>query len=84
MQINSLYDEMRDVFREKLASQWSISAQEVIFGHPVLRNNRCTRTSGIPKQTAAKFTQMLKEQGSLGSRLIDLKPKQDGSRECDW
>ena len=65
VQINNLYDEMKEVFREKLASQWSIVAQDFIFSQPVFRNNRFTRRSGIPKQTAAKFTRMLTEQGLL-------------------
>jgi Fic family protein len=65
MQISELYEEMKVVFREKLASQWSIVAQDFIFSQPVFRNNRFTKRSGIPKQTAAKFTRMLTDQGLL-------------------
>lgn len=65
MQISDLYEEMKVVFREKLASQWSIVAQDFIFSQPVFRNNRFTKRSGIPKQTAAKFTRMLTDQGLL-------------------
>lgn len=65
IQISDLYEEMKVVFREKLASQWSIVAQDFIFSQPVFRNNRFTKRSGIPKQTAAKFTRMLTDQGLL-------------------
>jgi Fic family protein len=65
MQISDLYEEMKEVFREKLASQWSIVAQDFIFSQPVFRNNRFTKRSGIPRQTAAKFTRMLTDQGLL-------------------
>ncbi len=63
--INELYEEMKSVFREKLASQWSIVAQDFIFSQPIFRNNRFTKRSGIPKQTAAKFTRTLVEDGLL-------------------
>lgn len=65
MEINKLYEEMKIVFRERLASQWSIVAQDFIFSQPIFRNNRFTQRSGIPKQTAAKFTRMLTEDGLL-------------------
>lgn len=65
MEINQLYEEMKIVFRERLASQWSIVAQDFIFSQPIFRNNRFTQRSGIPKQTAAKFTRMLAEDGLL-------------------
>lgn len=65
MKISELYEEMKIVFREKLASQWSIVAQDFIFSQPIFRNNRFTQRSGIPKQTAAKFTRMLTDEGLL-------------------
>ncbi|PCJ84511.1 MAG: cell filamentation protein Fic [Hyphomicrobiales bacterium] len=65
VQINELYDDMKIVFRERLASQWSIVAQDFIFSQPIFRNNRFTQKSGIPKQTAAKFTRMLVDDGLL-------------------
>jgi Fic family protein len=65
IQINELYDEMKIVFRESLASRWAIVAQDYIFSQPVFRNNRFTQRSGIPKQTAAKLTRTLTDQGLL-------------------
>ena len=65
IEINELYEDMKDVFRELLASRWTTVAQDYIFSQPIFRNNRFTQRSGIPKQTAAKFTKMLAEQGLL-------------------
>ena len=65
MQITELYEEMKVVFRELLASQWTVVAQDFIFSQPIFRNNRFTKRSGIPKQTAAKFTRTLAEKGLL-------------------
>ncbi|MGC1428672.1 MAG: Fic/DOC family N-terminal domain-containing protein [Albidovulum sp.] len=63
--ISALYEEMKPVFRSALASQWAMSAQDFIFTQPVFRNNRFTGRSGIPKQTAARFTKALVERGLL-------------------
>jgi len=63
--INALYEEMKPVFRETLASQWATNAQDFIFTQPIFRNNRFTGKSGIPKQTAARFTRALLDRGLL-------------------
>ncbi|PIB26714.1 cell filamentation protein Fic [Amylibacter kogurei] len=63
--ISQLYEEMKDEFREVLASQWATVAQDFIFSQPIFRNNRFTRQSGIPKATAAKFTRSLVDRGLL-------------------
>lgn len=68
--INALYEEMKPVFRDALASQWATNAQDFIFTQPVFRNNRFTGRSGIPKQTAARFTRALVERGLL----IEIQP----------
>ena len=60
-QIWSLYEEMKDTFRVHLSSQWSINALDYIFANPVFRNNNFTRSSGIPHQTAHRFTRILLE-----------------------
>jgi len=64
-QIQALYDEMRDRFRDLLRSRWSIDALNYIFAHPIFRNNRFTRNAGIPKPTANGFTNRLVEAGLL-------------------
>ncbi len=69
-EIIQLYEEMKGVFREVLASQWTMVAQDFIFSQPIFRNNRFTKRSGIPKQTAAKFTRALNERGLL----VELSP----------
>ncbi len=63
--IHRLYEEMKNVFREVLASQWHTTALDFIFSQPIFRNNRFTGTSGIPRPTAARFTRALVERGLL-------------------
>lgn len=63
--IHRLYEEMKRVFREVLASQWHTTALDFIFSQPVFRNNRFTGKSGIPRPTASRFTRALVERGLL-------------------
>lgn len=63
--IIGLYDEMKEVFRKQLSSQWSIKALDFIFETPVFRNSKFTSKSGIPKPTAARFTKVLCDNGLL-------------------
>lgn len=63
--IRSLYDEMKEVFRDVLSSQWHAAALDFIFAQPVFRNNQFTGRSGIPQATAARFTRVLVERGLL-------------------
>ena len=69
-EINDLYEDMKPIFRDMLSSQWVVNAQDFLFKHPVFRNNRFTNRSGIPKQTAARFTRALYERGIL----IEVEP----------
>ena len=64
-EIRKLYDAMKETFRIHLSSQWSINALDFIFANPVFRNNTFTNRSGIPKQTANRFTRVLSEAGLL-------------------
>ncbi len=59
--IQALYDDMKERFRETLSSQWSVAALDFIFANPVFRNNRLTRTAGIPSSTAIRFARLLVE-----------------------
>lgn len=63
--INALYQEMKERFREVLSSQWSTLALDFLFTKPVFRNNIFTNKSGIPPQTAHRFTRALSEQQLL-------------------
>ncbi len=63
--IGRLYDDMKDVFRDTLSSQWTMTALDFIFSQPVFRNNRFTHKSGIPRPTAARFSRALLERGLL-------------------
>lgn len=68
-QIVALYEDMKDQFRELLSSQWTMNALDFMFGKPVFRNSAFTSTSGIPKQTAARFTKILSRNGLLKTVL---------------
>lgn len=58
-EIRDLYENMKEVFRTTLSSQWSINALDFIFANPIFRNNTFTGQSNIPKQTANRFTNIL-------------------------
>jgi Fic family protein len=57
--IKQLYEEMKSVFADTLSSKWSVNALDFIFANPIFRNNRFTSGSGIPAQTASRFTRLL-------------------------
>lgn len=63
--IRSLYEEMKDVFREVTSSQWSIRALDFVFSNPFFRNSRFTASSGIPKPTAHRITAALHQKELL-------------------
>ncbi len=60
-QIRTLYDDMKSRFATILSSRWTIQALDFMFTRPVFRNNQFTGRSGIPGQTAHKFTRALLE-----------------------
>ncbi len=59
------YNEMRERFRDVLRSRWSGDALDYVFANPIFRNNRFTRSAGIPKNTANNFTNRLVDEGLL-------------------
>lgn len=59
--ISALYDEMKTIFSDALASKWSVNALDYVFTNPVFRNNKFTKNSGIPGASAARFTRILLE-----------------------
>ncbi len=68
--INTLYEKMKEVFREVLSSQWSTPALDYIFTNPIFRNSRMATHSGIPKQTAMRITKNLSD----ARLLVTLEP----------
>jgi Fic family protein len=60
-EIRSLYENMKQIFTDKLSSKWSLTALDYLFTNPVFRNNKFTSKSGIPAPTAARFTRILLE-----------------------
>lgn len=57
--IRNLYEDMKAVFGEALASKWSMQALDFVFTNPVFRNNKFTTSSGIPAATAHRFVKTL-------------------------
>lgn len=63
--IKQLYEDMKPVLADALSSKWSVNALDFIFTNPVFRNNRFTSSSGIPQQTASRFTRLLLDRGII-------------------
>ncbi len=63
--ISDLYENMKKIFSEVLASKYCVVALDFIFTNPVFRNNKFTSTSRIPTATAARFTRVLLEKGII-------------------
>lgn len=63
--IMKLYEDMKEVFRKALASQWSTVALDYIFEKAVFRNSSFTKNAGIPAQTAHRITRILAENNLL-------------------
>lgn len=63
--ITQLYEDMKERFREILASQWSPVALDYIFRRPVFWNSSFTASSGIPSQTAHRISRALIDEGLL-------------------
>jgi len=63
--IQNLYEEMKLLFQKKLSSKYYNQALDFVFTHPVFRNNKFTRGSGIPNSTAYKLITILTDEGLL-------------------
>jgi len=63
--IIALYAEMKETFRQILASQWTNKTLDYIFAKPVFKNSSFTKEAGIPAPTAARFTKLLADRGLL-------------------
>ena len=63
--IKGLYDQMKIIFGEKLASRYHDRALDFVFTNPMFRNNKFTNESGIPTSTAYNFIKTLLDAGLL-------------------
>ena len=64
--IRSLYEDMKDQFREILSSKWHANALDFVFTNPIFRNSKFASASGIPSwSTAARFVRVLADNGLL-------------------
>ena len=68
--ITSLYEEMKEPFREMSGSKWHMAARDCIFENPVFKNSQLIGRSGIPKHAATRVTRLLHE----GGLLRELRP----------
>ena len=60
--ILNLYDEMKRMVPEVTRSQYATSAIDVLFGMPVFTPSEFYEQTGIPKTTANRILQQLREQ----------------------
>ena len=63
--IKDLFDRMKTIFSEKLASRYHDKALDFVFTNPMFRNNKFINDSGIPKSTAYSFIRTLLEEDLL-------------------
>lgn len=63
--ITTLYDEMKEPFREISGSKWHLAAQDSIFENPIFKNSQLIKRSGMPKHVATRITRLLHESGLL-------------------
>lgn len=63
--IFSLYNEMRERFREVLNSQFHDQALDFVFASPVFRNDRFVAKSGMPASSARSLSRRLVDAGLL-------------------
>lgn len=63
--IHVLYERMKPIFAEVLASKWSVSTLDYIFTNPIFRTNKFAKKTRISTATASRFTKILVEKGLL-------------------
>jgi Fic family protein len=63
--VRSLYESMKEPFRQRLSSKWSTAALDYVFTRPVFQNNAFTKRSGIPAGIAHRFVRGLSDAGLL-------------------
>ena len=64
-EIMTLYEDMKESFREISGSKWHLAAQDCIFESPIFKNSQLTRRSGMPKHVATRITRLLLDSGLL-------------------
>ncbi len=59
------YSETKESFPSLLSSPWAVQALDDMFINPVFTNRSFSRRTGIPLQSASRFTRTLVENGAL-------------------
>ncbi len=63
--IQELYEDMKNVFRDILSSRYHMNALDYVFAKPIFRNSNFIKGGGIPEATANRFTRNLADKGLL-------------------
>lgn len=63
--INALYERMKPIFADALASKWSVSVLDYIFANPIFRNNKFAQKTGISPANASRYMKILVDKGLL-------------------
>lgn len=63
--IMSLYEDMKEPFREISGSKWHLAAQDGIFENPIFKNSQLIKKTGMPKHVATRITRLLHESNLL-------------------
>jgi len=64
-QIQTLYDEMKQVIHKTTHSQYTVHLLDAIFNHPIFETTTLIKKTKIPKPTAMGLLKQLKEAGIL-------------------
>ncbi len=64
-EIMSLYENMKEPFREISGSKWHLAAQDGIFENPIFKNGQLIKKTGMPKHVATRITRLLLESNLL-------------------
>ena len=63
--MQDFYNEMKELFPNLLSSPWAVRALDGMFANPVFTNRSFSRRTGVPPQSAGRFTRTLAEHNVL-------------------
>jgi Fic family protein len=75
--IKDLYEDLKPIFSEVLASKYAVAALDFIFTNPVFKNKTFSKKSGIPFSTASRFTRTL-----VKEELLKVVEESSGSKSA--
>jgi DNA-binding transcriptional ArsR family regulator len=75
--ILDLYNRVKKQMMEKMRSQYAINAIDFIFRNPIFPSTLFTKNSDIPKPTATRLLNVMREAGLL-STITEGKGRREG------